>query len=78
MKTTALTLITIILCITTYSQSPSTSAESLFEKKTFVYKTVGKTPIHADLFQTPGNTPLKPVIIWIHGGALINCSFVSR
>lgn len=39
-------------------------------KTTHVYKTVGDVKIEADVYRSPGNTP-RPVIVWIHGGALI-------
>ena len=39
-------------------------------KQTVVYKTVGPTKIEADVFPPHGDTP-RPVVIWIHGGALI-------
>jgi len=39
-------------------------------KQTFVYKTVDGVPIHADVYRAnPGGT--APVLMWIHGGALI-------
>lgn len=41
------------------------------EKRTFVYKDVGGLPIELDFFQTNGNKKMTPVIVWIHGGALI-------
>lgn len=56
--------------INTYSQ-PKEGNDIKISKKTFVYKTIGKIPIHADLFQTADDATLKPVIIWIHGGGLI-------
>jgi acetyl esterase/lipase len=39
-------------------------------KQTFVYKTVQNCHIHADVYRTPGEDQ-RPVILWIHGGALI-------
>jgi acetyl esterase/lipase len=38
--------------------------------KTFTYKTVGDLPIKADVYRLPGDE-VRPVIVWIHGGALI-------
>ena len=35
---------------------------------------LGALPIEADLYQTTEGTGLKPVIIWIHGGALMGGS----
>lgn len=53
-----------------YSQQME-SNDIKIKKKIFIYKTVGKTSINADLYQTADNTVLKLIIIWIHGGALI-------
>jgi acetyl esterase/lipase len=39
--------------------------------KTFTYKEVGNLEIKADLLQTSHEGPC-PVVVWIHGGALIN------
>ncbi len=41
------------------------------EKSTHTYKTVGDVQIQADLYQVQDQNVLSPVIIWIHGGALI-------
>lgn len=38
--------------------------------KTYTYKTVGELPIKADVYRLPGDE-VRPVIVWIHGGALI-------
>jgi len=38
--------------------------------KTYTYKTVGDLPIKADVYRLPGDK-VRPVIVWIHGGALI-------
>src|SRR5438132_13935200 len=39
-------------------------------KKTFTYKTVGPCEIKADVYGTSTDMA-RPVVIWIHGGALI-------
>lgn len=45
--------------------------EPTVEKKTYTYKTVGDCAIKADVYRAgKGNDP-TPVLIWIHGGALI-------
>jgi acetyl esterase/lipase len=44
--------------------------EPAWEKQTVVYKTVGPTKIHADVYRRNGDTP-RPAVVWIHGGALI-------
>ena len=38
--------------------------------ETFTYKTVGNLEIKADVYRTDDNRP-RPVLLWIHGGALI-------
>ena len=69
-KILAFTILGLFLFPTAYAQSSTPS----IDKKTFVYKTVGTLPIEADLYQTTDGTGLKPVIIWIHGGALMGGS----
>src|SRR5437660_1727460 len=44
--------------------------EQGFAKKTYTFKTVGDVAIHADVYR-PGDTKVRPVLVWIHGGALI-------
>jgi acetyl esterase/lipase len=41
------------------------------QPQTHVYKTVGNLPIKADVYR-PGDGVVRPVVVWIHGGALIN------
>jgi acetyl esterase/lipase len=72
MKLVAFTLLS-FFCMSGYSQS-ITEGNRTVEKTTYVYKTVGKTPIHADLYRAAGDAKVKPVIVWIHGGGLINGS----
>ena len=40
------------------------------EPRTFTYKTIGNTDIKADVYRLAGED-VRPVILWIHGGALI-------
>ena len=42
-----------------------------WHKTTHVYKTVGDTRIEADIYRAADKT-LRPVVVWIHGGALVN------
>src|SRR5262249_17125326 len=44
-----------------------------FAKKTYTYKTVGEIKIQADVYRAD-DAELRPVVVWIHGGALINGS----
>jgi acetyl esterase/lipase len=39
-------------------------------KKAYTFKTVEGLPIQADVYR-PEDTQLRPVVVWIHGGALI-------
>lgn len=39
-------------------------------KTTHVYKTVGDVKIEADVYR-PEGTEVRPVVVWLHGGALI-------
>jgi acetyl esterase/lipase len=41
-----------------------------FGKKTYTFKTVGETEIKADIFRH-ADDKVRPVLVWIHGGALI-------
>jgi acetyl esterase/lipase len=41
-----------------------------FTKKTFTFKTVDRLEIKADVHRA-GDTVARPVVVWIHGGALI-------
>lgn len=47
------------------------SAQDGFMKTTAVYKQVGELKIHADVYR-PASKDVLPVVVWIHGGALIN------
>src|SRR5947208_16285871 len=38
--------------------------------KTYAYKTVGNLQIQADVYRAEDDV-LRPVVVWIHGGALI-------
>lgn len=44
-----------------------------FSKKTHIYKTVGQIRIEADVYRAEDDK-VRPVVVWIHGGALINGS----
>ncbi len=44
--------------------------EPSFVKRTYTYKTVGPTKIEADVYR-PDDTNVRPVVAWLHGGALI-------
>jgi acetyl esterase/lipase len=46
------------------------SACAEVQKTTHVYKTVGDVDVHADVYR-PADDEVRPVVVWIHGGALI-------
>ena len=64
-----------LLCIaTTVSILASTqhaAAEDQITMKTYTYKKVGDLEIKADVYRVNDET-IRPVVVWIHGGALIN------
>ncbi len=45
-------------------------------KKTFTYKTAGDVPVRLDVYRAD-DTAARPVVVWIHGGALITGSRLS-
>jgi len=57
---------------------PSLTAanEPAFNKKTHVYKTVGPIKIEADVYRAE-DEKVRPIVVWIHGGALIMGSRTS-
>src|SRR5262249_52265175 len=50
---------------TVFAQTPAAPA-----KLTFTYKTVGSLPIQADVYR-PAGSGLRPIVVWVHPGALI-------
>ena len=51
--------------------SPVIAQDSKIKAQTFVYKTVGELEIKADVHRSDDEL-VRPVVVWIHGGALIN------
>jgi acetyl esterase/lipase len=49
--------------------SPVRAAEPL-PKKTYTFKTVGDLKVQADVYRADDTKP-RPVVVWVHGGALI-------
>jgi acetyl esterase/lipase len=47
-------------------------ARAEWQKVTHTYKTVGNLEIKADVHRDEGDERQRPVVVWIHGGALIN------
>src|SRR5262245_43111214 len=52
------------------SRGGTVAEEPKFQKKTYVFKTVGDVKIHADVYRAD-DTKVRPVVVWLHGGALI-------
>jgi acetyl esterase/lipase len=69
---TVLLASTIFLALTSsVIRAQTAKSDSLvFDKQTYTYKTVDDQPIKADVYRTPTDD-VQPVIMWIHGGALI-------
>jgi acetyl esterase/lipase len=62
------------LCILMVGLVAMTATDNLraeIRKQTHTYKNVGTLPIQADVFQHD-DTVIRPVVVWLHGGALIN------
>ncbi len=51
---------------------PPERVHAALDCQTYVYKTVGTLEIKADVYPAPRSASLHPVVVWIHGGALIN------
>jgi acetyl esterase/lipase len=49
---------------------PAGADEPAFTKKTYTYKAVGPTRIEADVYRVD-DPKAQPVVVWLHGGALI-------
>ncbi len=57
-------------CGTVPEQAPPDRQEAGFDSRTFAYKTIGETGIEADVYRADDEVT-RPVVVWIHGGALI-------
>ncbi len=49
---------------------PILADDFAWPKKTYTYKTVDETKIQADFYR-PDDQVIRPLVVWIHGGALI-------
>jgi acetyl esterase/lipase len=47
-----------------------TAEEPTLDKETHTYKMVGETKVQADVYRRNG-TQARPVVVWLHGGALL-------
>lgn len=60
-----------LLCLAAVASSRSLAADRpALLMKTYVYKQVGDVKIEADVYR-PEDDAVRPVLVWIHGGALI-------
>ncbi len=60
-------------CLLVLALGSARADDAPFSKKTHVYKTVDGVKIHADVYRAEDKQS-RPVVVWIHGGALINGS----
>ncbi len=62
----------IVISLLAFVFSPSrANAANLPERTSYTYKMVGELPIKAEVYQYPDKKK-RPVVVWLHGGALIN------
>lgn len=52
------------------SKSPASQSPAAITKQTYIYKSSADGPIKADAYWTPRSNK-QPVILWLHGGALV-------
>jgi acetyl esterase/lipase len=52
------------------SRGAKRSGAIVFQKQTYIYKTVADCSIRADVYRLPDDT-IRPALFWLHGGALI-------
>jgi acetyl esterase/lipase len=69
MKKLIFSIVFVLLCADFYSQTYESKME--YEKKTFVYKIIEQDSIKSDFYRTSNDKTVRPIIVWIHGGALI-------
>src|SRR5436305_15257341 len=58
------------LCGTATLPPPRAPAGEALVKRTYTYETVGDLPVRADVYR-PDDGKVRPVVVWLHGGALI-------
>jgi len=63
-------LIAAASCLFLWIAAGRSGGQPEFRKKTHVFKTVDGVKVHADVYRSAG-TKARPVLVWIHGGALI-------
>lgn len=77
----------LLLCVLAGFINPAAARAADKQPETFTYRTVGDLEIQADVYrppappaESPSAGKLRPVVVWIHGGALIlgNRKGISR
>src|SRR5207244_3594066 len=63
-------LVALAAVLAALGRAPAGEDKMTFAKKTYVFKTVGATKVEADVYRA-ADTKVRPVLVWIHGGALI-------
>lgn len=66
----------VVSCLCLAAATAGAGEPMKLTKTTHVYKTVDSLPIRADVYRVD-DTRARPVIVWIHGGALISGSRTS-
>jgi acetyl esterase/lipase len=61
----------VLVFVFTDSHRQNSESKIEYEKKTFVYKIVGQDSIKSDFYRISNDRIVRPIVIWIHGGALI-------
>ncbi len=64
-------LISFVFLFTDGYNQKNDKAKIEYEKKTFLYKIIGQDSIQSDFYRISNDKTVRPVIVWIHGGALI-------
>ena len=69
-RSSFLLLATLISAAVNLRGSTEKAASEPFVKRAYTYKVVGNCDLKADVYRSPDNA-IRPLIFWIHGGALI-------
>lgn len=60
-----------VIAVLVWLTSPCSADDTAIRVETVIYKTVGNLEIKADVHRADDDV-IRPVVVWIHGGALIN------
>ena len=66
----AATRLGLVACAVLVTTVPTPADDTPFPKQTHTFKTVGDLKIQADVYRA-GDAAVRPVVVWIHGGALV-------